>query len=765
MSLVMNFETKIGSFQNYSLKNSLMQIELAVERIWSPRFILIENYTGHDIQHSERLINYIIKLIKLYRGDVPFSEEEIYLLVASACLHDIGMQCDIWKEGHAEIRKIAESFGAEIDVRSNSDSSGGLSNFEQDAIRNNHNYLSAAWIKYSYIKRYRGLPPQNDLDIACMGIPENLVRDVIDICLYHSKMDINKCGSSPLMTDERKKFIASISRFADELDINYDRISMDNYDVFRIPQENLLSWWLHERTTIDLDVKTGNIAFYVSLHPEDEIKYGKIIERIYIDKFQEKNNSIIEILRRNNISIAIDNKSRARSSEFAPPIKSLTEGNSKKLIRILESEIEKDLFRSELSNSIKYGSKISEERLKPHLDKPEVFYGLNEEEWTWVLFSAMHGTSIEDVEIALIINGKAEICLIKILSDPTYPRFVRCKAVRVMRLIDKPIFLKPLILASGDSDKHVRHEALEALGEGEDINAEEPILAKFNQIDLKTLVDLAELENEEIPAEYIWSKEETYSEERIFWEGMEKVSQSGNQELEHYFISERELQDQIEQEILDKEQTAFIDQISNDDSDESVEPVNDEADIEAFSLGKKNNLDKIVFLKRMEEETERENQELEHYFISERELQDQIEQEILDKEQTAFIDQISNDDSDESVEPVNDEADIEAFSLGKKNNLDKIVFLKKMEEEAKRENQELEHDLISEQELQDQIEQEILDKEQTAFIDQMGNDDSDESVEPVNHEADIEAFSLGEKNNLDRIAFLKRMTEEAKREN
>jgi hypothetical protein len=146
-------------------------------------------------------------------------------------------------------------------------------------------------------------------------------------------------------------------------------------------------------------------------------------------------------------------------------------------------------------------------------------------------------------------------------------------------------------------------------------------------------------------------------------------------------------------------------------------------------------------------------------------LQDQIEQEILDKEQTVFIDQMANDASDESVEPVNDEADIEALSLGEKNNLDRIVFLKKMEEEAKRENQELEHDLISEQELQDQIEQEILDKEQTAFIDQMGNDDSDESVEPVNHEADIEAFSLGEKNNLDRIAFLKRMTEEAKREN
>ena len=67
--------------------------------------------------------------------------------------------------------------------------------------------------------------------------------------------------------------------------------------------------------------------------------------------------------------------------------------------------------------------------------------------------------------------------------------------------------------------------------------------------------------------------------------------------------------------------------------------------------------------------------------------------------------------------------------------------------------------------MQDQIEQEILDNEQTAFLDQMGNDDSDESVEPANDEADIKALSLGEKNNQDKIAFLKQMKEEAKREN
>ena len=133
--------------------------------------------------------------------------------------------------------------------------------------------------------------------------------------------------------------------------------------------------------------------------------------------------------------------------------------------------------------------------------------------------------------------------------------------------------------------------------------------------------------------------------------------------------------------------STFLDQMANDDSNDSIEPVNDEAEINAFLLGKKNNLDKIAFLRKMEEEAKRENQELEHYFASERELQDQIELEVLDKEQVAFLDQITNDDSDDSNEPVNDEAEINASLLGKKNNFDKVAFLRKMEEEAKRENQ------------------------------------------------------------------------------
>ena len=79
-------------------------------------------------------------------------------------------------------------------------------------------------------------------------------------------------------------------------------------------------------------------------------------------------------------------------------------------------------------------------------------------------------------------------------------------------------------------------------------------IAFLDQMDLEASVDLAQLENGEILVEDMLSEEETGSEMRIFLKRMEEEAKRENQELEHYFASERELQDQIELEVLDKEQ-------------------------------------------------------------------------------------------------------------------------------------------------------------------------------------------------------------------
>ena len=108
MSINMEFETKIRPIRDPSLKRSLMEIEQASQKLWAPSFTLIKNFTGHNLDHSARVANYIINLIKINKVMDTFSDEEMYLLAAGACLHDIGMQCDLGKKEYAEIKSIAK---------------------------------------------------------------------------------------------------------------------------------------------------------------------------------------------------------------------------------------------------------------------------------------------------------------------------------------------------------------------------------------------------------------------------------------------------------------------------------------------------------------------------------------------------------------------------------------------------------------------------------------------------------------------------------
>lgn len=78
---------------------------------------IINDFTDHGKQHSERVLDWAVLLLPILRdktgGDL--SDVERYLLLTSGFLHDIGMQCDIIKFPH--IKKEAESLGADFNGR------------------------------------------------------------------------------------------------------------------------------------------------------------------------------------------------------------------------------------------------------------------------------------------------------------------------------------------------------------------------------------------------------------------------------------------------------------------------------------------------------------------------------------------------------------------------------------------------------------------------------------------------------------------------
>ena len=264
---------------------------------------IIKDYTSHGLDHSDRIAQNIMKLIKLHNNKQEFSEDELYLVSASSCLHDIGMQCDVIK--YKQIKRKAEDLGADFSVEFESERSSDFSQEEQNAIRENHQYLSAAWIDFSH----NNLGEIASLDAAAKSIPDDLVGDVMDVCMYHSKLPINDCPNESKITGARLRLISAILRLADELDITKDRVSNDAYDAFRIPPENLIYWWLHDRTKIRFLEDSNNISVNINLNPNDVKLYGNLIKELYIDKLIIKNQAVINVLIKNSIAICIDDES------------------------------------------------------------------------------------------------------------------------------------------------------------------------------------------------------------------------------------------------------------------------------------------------------------------------------------------------------------------------------------------------------------------------------------------------------------------------
>lgn len=289
------------------LSDSLNSIRRVMEVIWAndaPR--MVQNYTDHGVEHSKRVADYISDLLQVGKA-AEFTEREIYLLLAGVYLHDIGMQCDI--DEYPEIKKKAEDLGAKFNEEAIVKTANGYSLDGQKEIRKNHHYLSAAWIDYLY--QGNG----SELFRFIKTVPNILVADLIDVCKFHSKLQINDC-SVRFKGDpkSRKKLVTSLLRFADELDINSERVNIETVKVYSIDSENSVYWWLHNCTQINF---LGNkVRLEINLNPEDFRIYGPFLREKLITGFQSKNQPILNVLIDHNIPITIDETSGVMADEY-----------------------------------------------------------------------------------------------------------------------------------------------------------------------------------------------------------------------------------------------------------------------------------------------------------------------------------------------------------------------------------------------------------------------------------------------------------------
>ena len=303
MDIFTKVETKVLTeyISDRRLLDSLSYIRGAMEEIWAndaPR--IIQDYTDHGIKHSERLAYFVDKLLQA-KLDKDFSEQEIYLLFAGIYLHDIGMQCDIVK--FPQIKAKAEALGAEFDGEFNSERSSTYSVDDQKQVRNNHQYLTAAWIDYAYGNN------TSELHSAIKSVPDDLVNDLMDVCKYHSKLSLIECPENfQFDPNGRKIMVAALLRFADELDIDSNRVLIKTVMNFSLDPNNSVFWWVHNNTKV---VFSGSkqVLITIRLHPEDFEPYNSFIHEEFINKFKIKNQPVMDVLVKHGIPITVESNS------------------------------------------------------------------------------------------------------------------------------------------------------------------------------------------------------------------------------------------------------------------------------------------------------------------------------------------------------------------------------------------------------------------------------------------------------------------------
>ena len=228
---------KIQDTLTEELKNSLGGVRKAAISIWhSP---LHRSYTDHKPEgHSERIIEKLNKLLADVPNDLALVPEEVYVLLASVYLHDIGMQSQ-----KTEFKTL-------------------------DEIRDHHHEISREMILGSVLDREQ---------YPDLGVMPELVDEVALVSAAHRRLDL----SSDEFADRPKggvtlrlRFLSALLRLADELDMDSRRVIMGNIKVADVPQSSRLHWWRCDFVEA-VSIQSGAITANCVVPSEDYTYYVK----------------------------------------------------------------------------------------------------------------------------------------------------------------------------------------------------------------------------------------------------------------------------------------------------------------------------------------------------------------------------------------------------------------------------------------------------------------------------------------------------------
>ena len=180
--------------------------------------VTFPEYTIHDMKHSEKVLE---KLEEVLIPDVlkeKMNVDEIFFLMASAYLHDIGMV-----DFPELIEKHKEEFEEFIRKEKLKESKISDKELKRSFIREYHHFRSEEYI----IEHYEAFGIED----------EHQARIIGKICKGHRKEDLsnNEFDSERMYNSEgiNEPLLSAFLRIADELDLDFERAPLTIYEAFK----------------------------------------------------------------------------------------------------------------------------------------------------------------------------------------------------------------------------------------------------------------------------------------------------------------------------------------------------------------------------------------------------------------------------------------------------------------------------------------------------------------------------------------------------
>ncbi len=267
---------------NTDQQRALKNVRTAVDRIWASP--LHRYYTDHTTAHSKRIITLLDGLTAgMMATSKRLSPTEIYILLAAAYLHDIGMQNERFASGNL------------------------------DDIRTQHNKLTAEMI-YAVFE-----DPANAFRIPLARDPGVVEATALvaeghrGVDLGHANYDSLGHGGETL----RLRLLAALLRFGDELDIDHRRVDVEQMKLLALPPDSQLHWWkCHYVSGLSIADEFIRITYRF---PRDRPDYEEFIVPLVERDVRDKLAALEEIFRANAVKAALG-QSQVRLMRLLQPL-------------------------------------------------------------------------------------------------------------------------------------------------------------------------------------------------------------------------------------------------------------------------------------------------------------------------------------------------------------------------------------------------------------------------------------------------------------